>query len=219
MSFPICEICRWRRNCVKARPGEESDAPFYTCDSIDPAILRHRHTLPDITWQSIISTDRLCSGIFNYVRNGRMWARFPLRCDPYVEQSNCCYKYEGQWRTPHETVVAYHNTYLERLVSPTRYLDGSSIGEGILFDGRLRYGDQCHGGSCGVHVFSDGGLETFIGNTGWVQLEVHCTNTMELKRGRRNRYCINGPKGEICEKASIVAIWILHGEVPPILAV
>ena len=204
---------------MQARQGEETDAPPDTCETTDTLVLERLHIVPNLTWQAIISTDRLCAGTFNHVRNGRMWARFPLRCDPYVEKSNCCYKYEGQWKNPHETVVAYHNTYLERLVSPTRCLDGSNIGKGILLDGRLRYGDQRHGGCGGVHVYSDGGLETFNGNTGRVQLEVHCTNTMELKRGRRNRYCINGPKGEICEKASIVAIWILHGEVPPILAV
>ena len=70
------------------------------------------------------------------------------------------------------------------------------------------------GGHSGVNVYSDGGLETFAGFTGWVQLEVHCTNTTILKGGRPNRYCLKGPSGQTCFKAAIVALWVPLDEIP-----
>ena len=88
---------------------------------------------------------------------------------------------------------------------------------GILRDGRLRYGNGTHQGDSGVNIYSDGGLETFGGSKGWVQLEVRCTNTKKLKGGRVNRYCVKGRPGEVCHKVAIVALWILYEEVPPMI--
>ena len=52
----------------------------------------------------------------------------------------------------------------------------------------------------------DGGLETFAGSMGWVQLEVRCTITTTLKGGRSNRCCLCGPSGEVCYKAALVVL-------------
>ena len=71
-----------------------------------------------------------------------------------------------------------------------------------------------HNGLSGVNVYSDGGLDTFAGSEGWVQLEVLCTNTTRIPSGRKKRYCVRGPCGEVCHKAAIVALWVLFDEIP-----
>ena len=103
----------------------------------------------------------------------------------------------------------------DSLVRGTRSYDDKFTGNGILVDGRLHYGCCSHQGNSGVNVYSDGGLETFHGSKGWVQLEVRCTNTTKLQGGRTNRYCVNGDRGEVCRKVAIVALWIIVDELPP----
>ena len=98
---------------------------------------------------------------------------------------------------PQDTVVGIHNTRLESLFSATRTRTGALNGNGILVDGRLRYGCCTHGVCSGVNVWSGLGAETFAGCTGWVSLEVRCTNTTPLKGGRRGGHCIRGPSGEV----------------------
>ena len=110
-------------------------------------------------------------------------------------------------------MIGYHNTRLESLINATTSWSGD-IGSGILVDGRLRYGSCTHNGCRGVNIYSDGGYETFAGSQGWVQLELLCLNTTKLQGGRQNRYCIRGPRGAICYKASILALWIPYDEVP-----
>ena len=216
---PKCKVCMWLRQTVKRQEGEESNAELESCDSKHPRILKSLHTKPDNTWIAIISTNRLCAPTWPIIRKGRNWACFPLRCDRYVESSNCRYKYEGCWKDAHEVVLGFHNTRVESLVTGTCFWDDISIGEGILRDGRLRYGCCGHRGNRGVYVYSDGGLETFEGYRGWVQLEVLCTNTTSLKGGREERYCINGPQGAICKKVAIIALWVPYEEVPKPLLV
>ena len=109
-----------------------------------------------------------------------------------------------------------HNTKLESLVTATETWQGK-LGNGILVEGRLRYGCCSHENNIGVNVYSDGGLETFDGSMGWVQLEVLVVNTVKLKGGRCNRYCVCGPQKEVCHKAAIVALWVPLQEVPPIV--
>jgi len=164
-------------------------------------------------WMQIISTLRLCSPGRQVFREGRAWLTFPLRCDTNVQCSDCYYSYNGKGKNPCECVIGYHNTRLESLTNATPSWSGD-IGSGILVDGRLRYGSCTHNGCSGVNIYSDGGYETFAGSQGWVQLELRCSNTTKLQGGRQHRYCIRGPKGEICYKASLFALWIPYGEVP-----
>ena len=142
----------------------------------------------------------------------------PLRCPDLVQQSDSTYQYEGVHKSPHEGVIGFHNTKLESLVQSTCDLGYNiSVGTGILLEGRLRYGYNTHASKSGVNVYSDGGLETFHGHTGWVQLEVKCTNTSKLSSGRRSRYCVRGPPGETCYKVALVALWVPYEEVPPMV--
>ena len=152
------------------------------------------------------------------VRQNRTWLSIPLRCDTNVEFSGSGYYYDGSYKHMQETVIGFHNTRLERLVEATKSWTGDPMGNGILVDGRLRYGCCTHSRPSGVNVFSDGGLETFNGSTGWVQLEVCCTNTVRLRGGRIHPYCVPGTYGEVCEKAALVALWIPNDEVPPMVA-
>ena len=85
-------------------------------------------------------------------------------------------------------------------------------------DGRLRHGICTHQRNVEVNVYSDGGLETFDGDTRWVSLEVKCTNTKELSRGREHRYCINGSSYHICHKVALVALLVPYEEVPNMVA-
>ena len=106
----------------------------------------------------------------------------------------------------------------DSLVRGTRSYDDKFTGNGILVDGRLHYGCCSHQGNSGVNVYSDGGLETFHGSKGWVQLEVRCTNTTKLTGGRDKRYCVKGTAGAQCLKAALVALWVPMDEVPSMVA-
>ena len=66
-------------------------------------------------------------------------------------------------------------------------------------------------------MYSDGGLETFLGSQGWVQLEVEVCDTTRLSGGRINRYCVTGPAFERCEKVVLVALWVPMEELPSIV--
>ena len=98
--------------------------------------------------------------------------------------------------------MAYHNTQLANLIAP----NCNGHGNGILRDRRLRYGVLTHLKNQGVNVYADGGLETFEGFVGRVQLEVRVCSTTKLNGGRSGRYCINGKPGEVCRKAVIEAM-------------
>ena len=210
-----CPICAWRRQYIP-QDDEATDAPKWTCDSDDPAILRGLHQKPSQVWIDIINTNRLCSPELPVKRGERWWVKIPLRCELQVQDSDGHYVYDGVWKDPHQTVRGYHNTKLESLVTATETWKGK-LGNGILVEGRLRYGCCSHENHIGVNVYSDGGLETFDGSMGWVQLEVLVVNTVKLKGGRCNRYCVCGPQKEVCHKAALVALWIPLQEVPPIV--
>ena len=215
--YHVCKLCKWRRQCIHGS-GDRSDAPHWACDSACPTVLRGLHTVASQVWLDIIGTKRLRLPNLPTVRGGRSWLSIPLRCDLYVAPARCGYHFNGLWKAYDETVIGFHNTRLESLVrgTPCPYTEIPN-GKGILVDGRLRYGSCTHKGNSGVNVYSDGGLETFNGFTGWVQLEVHCTNTTKLTGGRHGRYCVNGPFGQICFKAAIVALWVPLEEVPPMV--
>ena len=183
------------------------DAPPRACDSASPTILKGLHLKPNKVWMDIISTARLCSPSRPVVREGRTWLSIPLRLETDVQCSNCHYFYDGCWKDSHESVIGYHNTRLESLVTATPLWTGMQIGSGILVDGRLRYGCCTHNGCSGVNVYSDGGCETFADSKRWVQLEVRCSNTTKLQGGRANRYCIRGKM----EKFAIRLLCLLYG--------
>ena len=69
----------------------------------------------------------------------------------------------------------------------------------------------------GVNVYADGGVETFEGSEGWVQIEVWYTNTTKLKGGRAHRFCVNRPSGHVCKKVVLVALWVPCDEVPSLV--
>ena len=212
-----CDICKWRRQLIK-QDDDATDAPEWACDSSHPVILEMLHQRPSPVWRDIILTNRLCSPGLPVRRDGQLWLSIPLRCETSVQCSDSHYFYDGWQKDPQETVVGFHNTRLESLVKATPTWTGTPNGNGILVDGRLRYGCCTHNGCSGVNVYSDGGLETFAGSTGWVQLEVRCTNTTKLKGGRQGRYCVRGPSGEVCNKAALAALWIIYDEVPKMVA-
>ena len=218
MEFQRCPICEWRRDLIKHAHDDYTDAPPWACDSACPTILKGLHLKPSKVWIDIISTARLCSPSRPVVRGGRTWLSIPLRAETDVECSNCHYCYNGCWKASHETVIGYHNTQLDSLVTATPLWNGIRNGSGILVDGRLRYGSSTHNGLSGVNIYSDGGYETFADCKGWVQLEVRCSNTTKLHGGRENRYCIRGKKEDVCYKAALLALWIPYDEVPSIIA-
>ena len=211
-----CLFCTWRRTYIQQEDGS-TDAPVWACDSQHPPILHALHQLLCSTWTAIIKTARLCSPS-RVVRRGREWVRFPLRIDQVdqqVEGSNNWYQYEGRWWWPHEPVAGFHNTRLESLISATHTWNGRTIGKGILWEGRLRYGICTHALNSGVNIYADGGLETFYyGDEPWGQFEVLCTNTTKLHGGRDHRYCVNGPFNEICRKVVLIALWVPSNHVP-----
>ena len=229
-----CTICEWRRHFIKHSDDDYTDVPSWACDSSNPIIMKGLHMKPSQVWIDIISTSRLCSPSSPVVREGRTWLSIPLRFETDVQSkgaavgavrfetdvqcSDCDYCYDGCWKASQETVIGFHNTRLESLVTATPSWAGIPNGSGILVDGRLRYGCSTHNGRSGVNVYSDGGCETFENSKGWVQLEVKCTNTTKLQGGRSNRYCICGPYGEVCYKAALVALWIPYDDVPSIVA-
>ena len=211
-----CRMCGWRRALIWSETEpDETDAPAGYCDSSWPAILEALHTYPGAMWFAIIGTNTLCPpGIpTNRAGSSRRWVRIPLRMGPSGNElapSACHFRFEGQWYEPTDSVVAYHNTMLAHLIGPSC----SGHGNGILHDRRLRYGVLTHLNNMGVNVYADGGLETFEGFVGWVQLEVRVCNTTKLTGGRSGRYCINGPSGEVCRKAVIEAMWVPTDELP-----
>ena len=219
LAFNRCMICQWRRaRIVSLDPHEddETDAPPDCCDSCAPEILRLLHTHPGDVWVAIINTCLLSrpDGVpIQREGSSRWWVRMPLRLGTRVMPVLGEYMFEGKTYSRYEPVVAYHNTQLKHLVSGTK----EGIGNGILKDRRLRYGRLSHGTCIGVNVYGDGGLETFEGHTGWIQLEVLCTGTTKLKRGRADRYCVKGPTNGICDNVSIRALWVPYDELPPLV--
>ena len=207
--FRHCKICAWRRSRIQSDPFA-TDAPEGTCDSFDPGILAGLHLKPSRVWIDIIDANRLCSPNVPVMRQGHYWVSIPLRCPTTVQHSNSFYMHDGDWQHLQDKVKMFHNTKLESLVRPTRIWTGESIGNGILLDGRLRYGN-------GVNVYSPGGLETFDESPGWVQLELRCTNTTKFKGGRGKQYSFSGPSGEPCSDVDIYALWVRYPELPPIV--
>ena len=210
-----CPFCMWRRVYI-LQDAESTDAPVWACDSQHPGILHALHQLPDPTWTASIATGRLCSPS-QVIHSGRQWTRIPLRIDQIdqlIEGSADAYEYEGRLLWPHQAVAGFHNTRLESLTRPTRSWNGRTIGKGILWEGRLRYGICTHALNSGVNIYADGGLETFYGDELWGQFEVLCTNTTKLHGGRDHRYCVNGPFNEICRKVVLIALWVPSNHVP-----
>ena len=124
-----CPICAWRRQYIP-QDDEATDAPKWTCDSDDPAILRGLHQKPSQVWIDIINTNRLCSPELPVKRGERWWVKIPLRCELQDQDSDGHYAYDGVWQDPHQTVTGYHNTKLESLVTATETWQGK-LGNGI----------------------------------------------------------------------------------------
>ena len=141
--YQRCAICTWRRQLIQ-QDDDATDAPEWACDSEHPVILKMLHEMPSPDWCAIIATSRLCSPDLPVRREGQLWLRIPLRCDTHVECSDCCYVYDGCLKEPQDTVVGIHNTRLESLVKSTYAWTGTPNGNGILVDGRLRYGCCTH---------------------------------------------------------------------------
>ena len=215
-----CSICAWRRKNIydpEADPDGVSDAPEDCCDSACQRILRGLHTFPGALWKAIISTNTLsrCSLPQQRIGSAEQWVRIPLRLEHHrvLGPSDCNFLYNGQWHGQSAGVLGFHNTRLSSLVGPSV----GGMGNGILVDRRLRYGECSHNSKIGVNVYSDGGVETFSGHIGWVSLEVHCCNTTRLNSGRPNRYCIRGSTGDLCMKAVLVALWVPLQECPSVV--
>ena len=150
----------------------------------ETAVVVPRRDRPRIAaWST--SGRRLCSPGLPVRRDGQLWLSIPLRCETSVQCSDSHYFYDGWQKDPQETVVGFHNTRLESLVEATPTWTGTPNGNGILVDGRLRYGCCTHNGCSGVNVYSDGGLETFDGSKGWVQLSIASPKTVSGWKGDR----------------------------------
>ena len=178
------------------------------------------HRRPSATWETIIETGTLSPPPPPIVRtDGKDWVRIPLRVGPEcrtMEYGGNHWVYDGIHHNPGARCVGYHNTRLENLINPATTWNGQ-IGHGILKDGRLFYGVCTHQGNSGVNVYSDGGLETFHGAEGWVQLEVEVCDVTRLHGGRINRYCVKGDAFAPCEKVVLTALWVPMREVPSIV--
>ena len=179
------------------------------------------HSKPSDTWVAIVETGTLSPPPPSVVRSdGKEWVRIPLRVEPECRTmiyGGNHWVYNGVTCNAGDRCVGYHNTRLENLINGATAWDGQKIGRGILKDGRLCYGVCTHHGHSGVNVYSDGGLETFIGSQGWVQLEVEVCDVTRLKDGRINRYCIKGTPFETCEKVVMTALWVPRAELPSIV--
>ena len=179
------------------------------------------HNYPGQTWREIIETGTLSSPSLPVVRSdGTAWTRIPLRVGPecrVMHYGGNHWVYDGTTYSQGDCCVGYHNTRLESLIHPVTAWNGKPIGQGILKDGRLCYGVCTHHGNSGVNVYSDGGLETFHGSQGRVQLEVEVCDTPKLKDGRANRYCVRGTPFETCEKVVLTALWVPMNELPSIV--
>ena len=150
------------------------------------------------------------------LRGSKQWVRFPLRLDDSAKWLPQCESYMFEHKIRDRPVIAFHNTKLENLVQAHQYelQQPCASYRGVLFDQRLRYGRGTHCGCKGVNVYADGGLETFDGYEGWVQLEVQCQRTTTLKGGRRRRYCVRGTSDEPCLDVVLLALWVPLAEVP-----
>ena len=215
-----CPICDWRRRLIFDENAEAhacTDAPAGCCDSKCPRVLAGLHDNPGPVWRDIIATNTLqtCDLPVDRFGSSRKWSRIALRIKPenMFLAASCSYKFEGNTCLRNEYVVAFHNTRIQSLTRPSPEFDGN----GILVEQRFRFGRCSHNKNVGVNVYADGGLETFEGSVGWVQLEVRCMNTTSLKGGRRHRYCINGPPGQVCEKVVAMALWLPTDEIPSIV--
>ena len=93
----------------------------------------------------------------------------------------------------------------------------ATIGNGILKDGSLYFGSCAHNGHSGANANSDGGLETFLGSTGWARLEAEVRDATKLKGGRENRHCVKGPAFQRCAKVALIAPWVPMAELPSIV--
>ena len=205
---------------INHQGADKMDASPRACDSLYPdwSFLpfwsgQGPRREPPQVWKNIIETGMLCSPSEPYRREGSdyLWVSFHLRCPSDVEQADQSYYYEKEERKPTETVTAYHNTTLESLVNETRLSNGQRVGNGILKDGRLRYGHRTDGG---IMVYSGGGLDTFDGSMKWVQLELKCSITKRAKGRRTDRYWVCGTAGEKCEKAALVRLLVPLPKVP-----
>ena len=179
------------------------------------------HRNPGDTWRAIIETGTLTPPQPPVTRSdGTEWARIPLQvgpeCRTMVYGGNH-WIYDGAIHNSGGRCVGYHNTRIEHLINPTEVWNGQLLGNGILKDGRLCYGVCTHHGNSGVNVYSDGGLETFHGSQGWVQLEVEVCDVTKLRDGRINRYCVRGTAFETCEKVVLNALWVPMRELPSLL--
>ncbi|CAK0894769.1 unnamed protein product [Prorocentrum cordatum] len=193
------------------------------CDCAPDLTVVHEglHANPGATWRAIIETGTLSPPSLPVVRSdGQEWSRIPLRVGPECRAMH----YGGNhWvcdnatHSPGDRCVGYQNTRLESLIHPATAWNEKQIGRGILKDGRPCYGVCTHHGNSGVNVYSDGGLETFHGSQGWVQLEVEVRDTTKLKDGRINRYCVKGTPFETCEKVVLEALWVPRRELPSIV--
>ena len=156
---------------------------------------------------------------------GRGWAQEQARRERTRELQDHTHELQvpefcvdGEWHTA--LVPGFHNTKLENLVRPQEYQARWNLpllGRGILHDQRLRYGRCSHGGKSGVNVYSQdtgAALDSFLGCTGWVQLELRCHSLSKLRGGAAHRYCITGPAGDVCNKAHLFALWVPGEEVP-----
>ena len=225
-NMPKCKVCAWRRRLIvdaMPDPRDGTDAPPDECDSEWPPILAALHQFPGRTWVDIIQSNTLskCSLPMRRTGSTREWIRIPLRIAAvHLElQSDTDFVFEGLSVPADHYVVAYHNTKLEHLVNPPTWNwpdpGPPSPNYGILRQMRLAYGRCSHNANVGVNVYADGGLETFEGTQGWVQLEVLCQKTTRLGgRGREHRYCMCGPSDELCLYAALEALWVPKDELP-----
>ena len=193
------------------------------CDSGVPAILTLLHSYPGEYWASIIDTKTLglAEPPVRRATGNRLFVRIPLRIDKEHQQIKYVaddkwggdYVCEGKHMGAFQTATLFHGTRLSPLVHPTLDWTGRTLGTGILHQQRLVYGICTHGGKAGCNFHTDG-CWTFDGSSGWVQLKCDVTSVSKLKGGSAGRYCICGPKNEICFKAILRALWAPFDEIP-----
>ena len=221
--YQTCDTCTWRRYHIHNCIDQFRQWIPLACDCAPDlkAVYDGLHANPGQTWREIIETGTLSPPSLPVVRSdGTEWSRIPLRVGPecrVMHYGGNHWVYDGTTYSQGDRCVGYHNTRLESLIHPVTAWNDKPIGQGILKDGRLCYGVCTHHGNSGVNVYSDGGLETFHGSQGWVQLEVEVCDTTKLKDGRANRYCVRGTPFETCEKVVLTALWVPMKELPSIV--
>ena len=221
VSAKWCERCAFLDECLERaieeqEPWNEDDDRWHVTAEYENVyranVLRALHSeIPD-PWIVLMKSLQLCAGSILQDRgDGRTWFRFPLRSSQLASFHNEHWCVDGEWRQPGQSAGPfYHNTSFSSLISSNDCAPNSS---GIMYEG-LRYGVCTHGKCRGVNFYTDGGLETFAGSTGWVQLEINVTKATKIKSGRAHRYCIIGPPGEKCSFVSLSALLIPFEEVP-----